>query len=257
MSQSIAERHRFILNRLTEKGHVNVTELSEKLSVSVVTIRKDLKWLESKGLLNRTHGSASPAIPFAFDRHIGDKEKLRVEQKVAIAREAVKILQPNDSILLASGSTILEFARQIPDLNGLTVVSASLNASQAITLRSNVEIIQLGGMVRRSSSSVLGPFAERMLTNLNCSILFMGADGIDPEYGITTTNALEASLNRQMMEASSRVVVLADSSKFGRRGFGKICAANEVHLIITDSELPYSYKTELEELGVEVIIARV
>lgn len=253
MSKSIAKRHQYILNKIQEHGFVNVHELSEELDVSMVTIRKDLKILESRNLLYRTHGSATLANPFIVDRNIHEKEKIRIEQKVRIAKAAAQLVQPHDSIILASGSTMLELAKQLQNQKELTVVSASLNVSQILNINPDIEIHQLGGTIRKSSNSTIGPFAEKMMENYSCNILFLGADGVDPDFGLTTTNAMEASLNEKMIRAASKVVVLADSSKFGKRGFGKICELNVVDTIITDIEVSSMLVKKIQEKGVDIV----
>jgi DeoR family transcriptional regulator, aga operon transcriptional repressor len=115
-------------------------------------------------------------------------------------------------------------------------------------------VIQLGGMLRNSSSSVVGPHAEKMLEGFHSSKLFLGVDGIDPGYGLTTTNALEASLNQAMIKAAQKIIVLADATKFGRRGFGRICGLEDVDMIITDSGAPAHLIAQCTEKGVEVVV---
>lgn len=254
MSISIAERHRKILEKLKQTGHVSVIELSDELGVSAVTIRKDLKLLESRNLLYRSHGSASVSNPYIADRHVTEKEQLYVEEKQRISRYASGLIADGDSIILASGSTINEFARQLGERRSITAICASLVASRELAVRGVAEVLQLGGMVRHTATSVVGPFAEKMLEGFRCSKLFMGVDGIDPEFGLTTTNALEASLNRQMIASAEKIIVLADSSKFGRRGFSRICELDQVDLIVTDRGANEVFVKQLEEKGVEVIM---
>lgn len=254
MSNSIAKRHQLILNQLKEQGFVNVVDLSQALGVSVVTIRKDLKTLESRNLLHRTHGSASLTDPYITERNIHEKEKIGVEKKQRIARATLRFIEPSDSLILASGSTILEFARQLIGMKPLLVVTASLNVAQILNTNPEIEIHQLGGQIRKSSNSAVGPFAERMMEGFSCNKLLVGVDGIDPDYGLTTTNALEASLNQVMIKSAQKVIVLADSSKFGKRGFGKICEISQVDIVITDNKVSELMVRRIESAGVEVII---
>lgn len=254
MANTIAERHLYILEKLKEKGYVNVLELSSELKVSAVTIRKDLKLLEERKLLFRSHGSATSQDPYITDRHVNDKEKIQVSEKQRIARAALSMIDPSDSIILASGTTINELSRQMKNMEGVTVITASLIASQNLTVNAGIELIQLGGLVRKSSSSIVGPQAESMLRGFSSNRLFLGVDGIDPEFGLTTTNSLEASLNQAMIEAARRVIVLADSTKFGRRGFGRICGLERVDTIITDKAAPEKLVAMCHEKGVEVIL---
>lgn len=254
MLQSIAERHKHILNRLSQTGKVSVMDLSAELEVSAVTIRKDLKLLEDKNLLYRSHGIAITQNPYVTDRHVTEKEKIRSEEKTQIAAKAASLVDEKDYIILASGTTINEMARQLRNHKHVTVISASLIASQILNTNPEIEVIQLGGEIRKSSSSVVGPSAERAFEIYNCNKLFLGVDGIDPEYGLTTTNAMEASLNKCMIKAAQKIIVLADSSKLNRKGFGKICPIEQVDILITDNAADQNTIKILEEKGIEVII---
>ena len=136
------------------------------------------------------------------------------------------------------------------------VVTGALNvALELLKLDNNVEIIQLGGVLRKSSTSVTGNYAKNALSDFFCSKLFLGVDGIDLEFGLTTTNSMEAQLNREMIKVSQKTIVLADSTKFGRRGFGRICGFEDIDQIITDSGISDSTIKALEGLGVKVTIA--
>jgi Transcriptional regulators of sugar metabolism len=126
--------------------------------------------------------------------------------------------------------------------------------SLELTHHPNVEVIQLGGMLRKSSSSTTGPYAEKVLDDFSCNKLFLGVDGIDIEFGLTTTNAMEAHLNRKMIAAAQRTIVLADSSKFGKRGFGRICGLEEVDQVITDSGISDHMADTLKGMGIELTI---
>ncbi|MGM0457787.1 MAG: DeoR/GlpR family DNA-binding transcription regulator [Bacteroidota bacterium] len=253
---TISERHEKILKKLKESGKVSVQGLSNELSVSEVTIRKDLRMLEDKNLLFRTHGGATQTNPYTSDRHIDVKAKIREEEKEAIAREAVQLIGDTDSIILASGTTILALARQINPASSLNVITSALNVSLELSDREHVEITQLGGHLRPSSNSVVGKYSEQFLDNITCGILFLGVDGIDLDFGITTTNLMEASLNQKCIDVAQYTVVLADSSKFGKRGFSRICDLSQVQHIITDDGASPEIIRKLEELGVKVTVAK-
>lgn len=252
--RNIAKRHKSILSELERVGYARVQELSESLGVSEVTIRKDLKDLEERKLIVRSHGSASPLSALISDRHIDEKEKIRVEEKLRIAEAANLLLKKNDSIIIASGTTLLSFAKKITITDPITVITSSVKVSLNLCYKPNIEIIQLGGVMRRSSASVIGPYAETLLSELICNKLFIGVDGIDLDSGLTTSNIAEAHLNQYMLKASKEVIVLADSSKFGKEGFGKICNINQVHHIITDKEAPANIVQIIREKGIEVTL---
>jgi DeoR family transcriptional regulator, aga operon transcriptional repressor len=253
---TIAERHKFILDKLHKEGFVSVADLSKEMEVTMVTVRKDLKLLEDKGLLYRSHGSATPLSPYVGDKTLNEKKLVQIDQKNKIASLAAKLIQEDEAIIIGSGTSVLAFAKAIPKNTKLTVLTGAMNVTQTLIDYPNLEIVQLGGVVRKNSSSVVGHYAEEMLANFSCTKLFMGVDGISPEFGLTTTNMMEAHLNARMIRSVQKTVVLADSSKFGRKGFGKICEIEEVDIIVTDAGISEIYKAKLEERGIEVLIAR-
>ena len=251
---NITERHNRILKKVKEQGQVSVLDLSEELDVSEVTIRKDLKVLEEKNLLHRIHGGAALENPYASDRSVNEKENIKAGEKSKIARAAVGLISPSDSIILASGTSILSLARNIPMNMQITVITSALNVAIELARHPQIEILQLGGTLRHTSTSVIGSYAEMILKDVACNLLFMGVDGIDRDVGLTTTSLGEARLNQKMIAVAQKVVVLADSSKFGRRGMAKICPLQEVDIIITDGEIADKTVKELEEEGIQVMV---
>lgn len=249
------ERQSIILELLIQHNSILVTDLATHLNVSSVTIRKDLTDLEREKKLYRNHGKAILIDPYIDNRNVSEKEKLYVEEKKLIGMKAASLITPKDSILIASGTTMHALARSIVPVDELTVITASMEVSNILASEKNIYIIQLGGILRHSSLSVVGKYAENILADFSCSKLFIGVDGIDLDFGITTTNMMEASLNRVMMQTAQKTIVLADSSKFGRRGFSKIADMEDVDHIITDSHIPPSTALRLEEMGIEVTIA--
>lgn len=249
------ERQSIILELLIQHNSILVTDLATHLNVSSVTIRKDLTDLEREKKLYRNHGKAILIDPYIDNRNVSEKEKLYVEEKKLIGMKAASLITPKDSILIASGTTMHALARSIVPADELTVITASMEVSNILASEKNIYIIQLGGILRHSSLSVVGKYAENILADFSCSKLFIGVDGIDLDFGITTTNMMEASLNRVMMQTAQKTIVLADSSKFGRRGFSKIVDMEDVDHIITDSRIPPSTALRLEEMGIEVTIA--
>lgn len=251
----IAERYQYITEKLKSEGAVSVAALAEEMGVSVVTVRKDLQLLEEQGLLLRSHGGASLPSAFVNDRPIAEKKDVKAEEKKRIAQVAAALLQPDEAIIIGSGTTVNAFARALPTSFRGTVLTAALNVAVALTAHPALELMLLGGMVRKSAASAVGPYAEDMLRHFACSRLFLSVDGISPDFGLTTSNMMEAHLNAQMCRTAQQVVVLADASKFGKKGFGRICGLSDVDLIITDSALPGQYKEAVEAAGVKLLIA--
>ena len=233
---SIAERHKYILDSLNEHGFVRITDIANELGVTKVTIRKDVKILESKGLLYKVHGSARPANPHVADLDVHVKANINCDAKQAIARRAVELLDDSDSVIIASGSTVYAFAEEIRmrPWHHLNIVTPFLRLGVLFNDVENVNVVQLGGTIHKKSLSVLGGETARGLEDCICSKLFFGTDGIDSNFGITCATAEEATLTQKMMRASAKNIVLADSSKFGRRGFGRICSLEQVDCIVTD-----------------------
>ncbi len=251
---TLAERHQFILSKLKKEGKVNVLDLCSELNVSSVTIRKDLKLLEDKNLLFRTHGGGTISNPYTADRPVNEKEKIRSEEKMDIGAMAATLIEPDDCIIIASGTTVLSLARNIKPKGNLTVITAALNVAMELNHHPEIEVLVLGGILRKSSSSATGIYAEKILDDFSCNKLFLGVDGIDIDFGLTTTHVQEAQLNRKMIAASQKTIVLADSSKFGKRGFGRICGLEDVEQVITDSGISDHMVETLKGMGIEVTI---
>ena len=251
---TLTERHQHILNKLKAEGNVKVGDLCADLNVSSVTIRKDLKLLEDKMLVFRTHGGATADNPYAADKHVNEKANIKRDEKQQIGAKAATLIQASDCIIIASGTTVLSLAKNIQVDQGLTVITAALNVAFELTQRSGIEIILLGGILRKNSTSVTGFYAEKILDDFSCSKLFLGVDGIDLDFGLTTTNVMEAQLNRKMIETAQKTIVLADSTKFGKRGFGKICGLEDIQQIITDNGIADHTANALRGMGIEVTI---
>lgn len=252
---TITDRHQVILEKLRETGKVSITDLMEEMNVSGVTIRKDLKLLEEKKLLFRTKGGGSIQNPYAVEKPIDEKEFIKSDEKKRIARAALSLINGSDSMIIGSGTTVFEFARVLYPEKRIIVITPALKVALELSNRPNVEVLQLGGLVHHSSSSTAGTFAEKILDELSCGMLFLGVDGIDLEHGLSITNIVEAGLNQKMIRLCQTVVVLADSSKFGRRGLGKICNLDQIDYIITDKEVSHEMVARIEKHGVRVLVA--
>jgi DeoR family transcriptional regulator of aga operon len=252
---NITDRHQLILQKLQEDGKVDIQELSDALQVSGVTIRKDLKLLEEKKLLYRTKGGGSTQNPYTVERPINEKEFIKSEEKKKIAKAAETLIGLNDSIIIGSGTTAFELTRYIHPPQHLTVITPALKVALELCNRPFVDVLQIGGLIHQTSSAAAGSFAERLLDDISCGVLFIGVDGIDPEFGLSITNLTEASLNRKMIHLAQTVVVMADSSKFNRRGIGRICSLEQVDYIITDNLVAADTVKTMKEHGVKVVIA--
>lgn len=181
--------------------------------------------------------------------------KCKWSKKKQIAEEALKYISNSDYIILGSGSNIHYLSQIIKGFHKLTVLTPSLKVSLELCKEASIDTIQLGGDIRNSSTSAVGPIAEAILSQFSCNKLFLGTDGVHLEFGLSTSNALEAHLNQAMIEVAEKVIVLADSTKMNIRGFGKICNLNKIDVLITDEGIDVETKMKLEEIGINVIIA--
>ena len=254
--KSMTERHRYILDQLKRNGYVKVVDLAQQLDVSAATIRKDLTILENKKLLHRTHGSASPLRSNVIDLPVQEKSSLNADKKEAIARAANELIQDGDSILLTSGSTIETFAKLLTPKGSLSVVTPSIRVGIYLSEKENLNIMMLGGRLIVKSLSVRDSYTEEGLKYVRCSKAFFSCDGFDFDGGVTTAFVAEAKVTDSMLNVASEVILLADSTKLGKSGFGKICDIARVDTLITDSEIPQPIKRKFEEEGVKVIIAK-
>jgi DeoR family transcriptional regulator of aga operon len=248
------ERRRAILEIMNRDGRVLVTELSRQFQTSQVTIRKDLELLHEQRHLHRTHGGALPSRDGALeDPTLREKEQLHRKDKLHIASAAARIVNEGQVVILDSGTTTTAVARALRNFHNLTIVTNAVNIAAEL-VGSRVDVILTGGTLRKNSFSLVGPIAEETLRHLSADTLFLGVDGFDVHYGLTTPNLLESKVNRVMVEVAKRVIVVCDSSKFGRRSLSRIGPTSVVQQVITDHGIPKADSRVLHKAGVEVTL---
>lgn len=243
-----------IIELLEAQGHVGVTELSRRFHVSEVTIRNDLGSLEEKGVLIRARGGAIKNQRVSIDYHLSEKSKRHLAEKQAIGKRTVELISNDDTIILDSGTTTLEVAKNLGGFRNLTIITNALNVAGQLINFPNVKVIMLGGTLRQSSLSMLGPVAEANIRDYYCDKLIMGVDSIDSRYGISTPTIEEAHLNRLMIEIAKQVIVVTDSSKFLRKSFAFIAPISDVDVVVTDANIPEEERRNLEALGIGTIV---
>lgn len=246
------KRHAAILDELNSRQGVKVADLSLKLGVSEVSIRRDLQTLEDLGLLKRVHGGAvRPVGRVAADPHL--------EKKARIGRLAAEMIQRGDSLIIDSGTTPLQVARNIGDdllqSGNLTVITAHLPVVCEIGRFPGVHLILLGGIYLPEYDILVGPQTVEQLKGLHVDKMFLGADGMTLSQGFTTANVLEAEVDRVMAQAASEVIVVSDSSKIGAIGLATVMSVNGVDKLITDTDAAPDFVAALRDLGIEVILA--
>ncbi len=247
------ERRLKIQEILTQNKRILVRELSKEFNISDVTVRKDLEALEKRGILSRVHGGAILNQSSVHDIALTEKEHLYPKEKQLIGEKAAQFITEGDIIILDSGSTTSQIARNIKFKKDIKVITNAVNIASELA-GSEMEVILTGGFLREKSFSLVGPIAEDTLQHINADKLFLGVDGIHFEVGLTTPNLMEAKVNQLMIKKAIEVILVADSSKFGKRSMSLIADVISVHQIITDKNIHEDDLKKLEELGIEVFL---
>lgn len=251
----IDERRQHILNKIQQEGRVLVAELSDTLNISRITIRKDLDQLESKGLIQRTHGGAIAAQNSILqDLSLKEKEQKQLKEKQRIAKAAAALVQEGTCIILDSGTTTTAIAQELRRFSQLTVITNAVNIAVELG-GTNFEVILTGGTLRKNSFSLVGPQAEDALQEMHADLFFLGVDGFDPLIGVMTPNVPESRVNRAMVKASTKVVAVCDSTKFRRRSLALIVPPSAIHMVITDDQIRAEDADALRAAGIELVIA--
>lgn len=254
-NKSTVYRRAKILEVLEEKGQITVKELSKMFNISEVTIRNDFAHLEKQNMLIRARGGAIQ-VKFSrlgFEPSLSDKQREFQAEKRRIGQAAVKLINEDDTILLDSGTTTTEIAKNLGQFKNLTIITNALNIANILSEFEGIKIFMPGGFLRKKSLSLVGVLADQSFEKFFCDKLFLGADGFDTSYGLSTANSEEAHLNQIMIKNTKKVIVVTDSSKFERRRFAFIAPISEVDIVITDSGIDSEHKNRLEKNGVEVI----
>jgi DeoR family transcriptional regulator of aga operon len=245
------ERRKKLEELITRKKRILVGEVAENFGLSEVTIRKDLKILERRGVLTRVHGGAILDRPSTIDLALDEKEHLYPEAKARIAARAEKMINPRDVIILDSGSTTTRLAQHLKHRRDITVITNAINIASELAA-AKINLILTGGILREKSFSLVGPLAEDALRTVTADKLFLGVDGIDFNIGLTTPNVLEAKVNQLMINAAKEVILVADHSKFGRRSLGVISDIRSVTTLITDNQISEEDYSALKKIGIIV-----
>jgi DeoR family transcriptional regulator, aga operon transcriptional repressor len=253
----VEQRRRKMLDLLEEEGQITVRDLVERFSISAVTVRSDLDALGATGAVVRSHGGAVRQLEATRDYPLRLKASLHREEKNQIGQAAASLVQSGEVVILDSGTTTTEIARQLKTstIHAVTVITNAMNVVSELVEASGISVICIGGILRPISQSFVGPQAEAMLKDLHADRLFLAVDGFDLESGPTTPDVLEAQLNSLMMKVAKETTVVADFSKLGRRSVSRIGSMEQIHRLITDTKAPVEFTQALRARGIEVIQA--
>ena len=248
-------RHNRILEIAAQEGGVSVTELARMMGTSLMTIRRDLEELTRAGKIRRTHGGAIPAEPDVARFQFSRKQHICGAQKRAIAREVAKLVRPGMAISLDTGTTTLAVARELCAVERLTVLTSSLPVASVLHKNSSCDLVLLGGSAHRNSPDLVGPLTEDNLKRFWVNLAIMGADAVTRE-GTFANDTGVARISRAMAENAGKIVVVADSSKFGRTAFARCLRLDEIDHLVTDDGCSPAAEVWLREGVKEVTLVR-
>ncbi|ASB90792.1 DeoR/GlpR family DNA-binding transcription regulator [Bacillus sonorensis] len=242
----VAERHQKIVELVNLRSSVRVTELSELFSVTEETIRRDLEKLEKENKLKRSHGGAVSVQTEEAEVHFREREITNVLEKKMIAYEAVKLVESGERIILDASTTAWYMAKTLENIP-LTVITNSVRVAMELSKKDKITVISTGGMLLPQSMSFVGPLAERSLEMYHVNKTFLSCKGVDPAKGLSDSNEWQALLKKRMIDIADQTVIMADSSKFGKRAFSQIDQLHDGHVVITDSGIDEESLAALKE----------
>ncbi len=257
------QRRALILDEVRRRGGVRVNELTRKLGVSDMTVRRDLDALARQGVLEKVHGGAVPVVEAStHEPGFEAKSGLELTAKEDIARTAAELVAPGAAIALSGGTTTYALAHHLLDVPDLTVVTNSVrvadvfhSAQRTSGQRQGAATVVLTGGVRTPSDSLVGPVADQAIASLHFDVLFLGVHGISVEAGLSTPNLAEAETNRRLVQSARRVVVVADHTKWGTVGLSSFAALEQVDTLVTDAGLPTEARAEISEHLRRLVVA--
>ncbi|GCE13760.1 DeoR/GlpR family DNA-binding transcription regulator [Tengunoibacter tsumagoiensis] len=254
-----AQRAEYILQQLLLHGRVDAEQLSQQLEVNASTIRRDLERMERQNLLRRIHGGALPVDMLAYSAYsygltFQENMSRQVEEKTQIARIALQLIQPGDTIALSPGTTTTHLARAIRQsrLQPLTVVTNAVNIAMELSGLPGITLTLTGGLLLPDFFALVGPLAEQSLNQVFVAKAFIGVTGLSAEYGLTGPNQLESLSHRLTMQRAQRTIVLADATKLGSVALHAIAPITTMHILVTDQHATEEQLTPLRTLGIDI-----
>lgn len=250
----INDRHQKIIELINTYGVVKVNELSELLDVTTETVRQDLNKLEADKMLLRVHGGACSLKNNQSEPYFSEREVINVEQKIAIAKEAVKHIQAYDQISLDSSTTSWFVSKQLPNIP-LTVLTNSLRVSGELINKDKIEVVMLGGILQRRIMGFIGRGTQMALNTYHVKKAFISAKGIEYDRGITDSSEATVVVEQAMINIANETILLIDYSKFGRSSLIQVAPLSDIHTIITDTKTSDEEIAKLNEYANKVIKA--
>jgi len=250
-----AERQSRIARLITERQTVSVVELCNLFNVSDMTIYRDLRRLEGRGILQRTHGGAILLKQPPGDLPYYTREHEQVREKLAIARLSATLINDGETIVLDAGTTVATLARALVHKRDLTVITNSVHVVNELAGVSDITVIATGGSLWEPTMSMVGPLAVSALRRFAVDKAFLATPAISLEAGITNSNLYEAEVKSTMLEIAREKTLLVDHTKFGHTSYAVVAPLSAFDRLITDSGTTSVLVTSLREQGLEVLIA--
>jgi DeoR family fructose operon transcriptional repressor len=248
------ERLHRIAEYVQNKSRASVLELCDLFQVSESTVRRDLKELENRNVLKRTHGGAVNFNTVGFEPTYSEKEDKYKDEKERIAKRAAEFIEDGDSLIIDSGTTTQYLAYELSKFKDLTVVTNSINLIQKLSALQGINIISTGGMLRTNTMALAGPMAEKSLERIRVDKAFIGTNGLNLEAGLTTPNMVEASIKQKMISVADQVFIMADHTKIGCVSFAKFGELSDIDACITGNMIPKEDILELERNDVRLCL---
>jgi DeoR/GlpR family transcriptional regulator of sugar metabolism len=249
----VEERRQRLLDLVSEKGYVALTELAKAIQVSESTVRRDIERLHDDGVLQKTRGGAVYVGNGVSLPALEDRSGAQIEEKKQIARVAAARIADGESVLLDGGTTTLEVARLLVG-RAVQVVTNSLPIAMLFSSRHEADLVLLGGYIYPRTGVALGPWTVRMMEDVHVHQAILSVGGVT-DKGLFNSNVLLVETERQMMRSADEVVVLADHTKIGRTALAYLCELSAIDTLIVDADLSADQRRLLDRTDVRVLIA--
>ncbi len=249
------ERKDEILKLLAENRTMKIGKLAEKFQVSMETIRRDLNELEEMKMIRRVRGGAMLNTQYGILSDYTDRIVENSNEKILIGKKAAEFVKDGDCIIIDTGTTNLEFSRFLKEKKDLTVFTNSIKIACELVGASGIKVVVIGGQLQPEEGRTSGCWAERMVDEIYVDKLFLGVDGILPEYGVVHYHMEEGNLRRHCVKHAKQVFALTDHSKFGQKALYRVCELGELDYIITDEKADKEMLKKFRNTGVKVVIA--
>lgn len=248
------ERQKQIHAFIRRNKSASVSDLSAQLGISLSTVRRDLKEMETRGLLTRVHGGAVLVdATEETERPVLLRQDVNTDAKRRIGEAAARLVNDGETIILTAGSTVEAMLPSLVERQNLTIITNVINIAYELSAYPHISVVVLGGWLRHSEFSLLGHLTQQALKDLHANKIFHGTYGIHTDYGLTGTYVQEVETDRFLINAAAKLIVVADSSKFKQVGSVRLVPIERIHTLITDTNADPADVKQLEAGGIEVL----